>query len=547
MAKPQHVAPTPKRSSKWPWLVLFLAAAGGGGWWYYQQYMPHKMRKVEALNRMVNEARDFESSKQWDKALEAFARVEQIAPKTVHNEEAMLRIHAARNAIVVAELNAAQAAYDLKNWPMAETAVARALRNDGGNAQAKSLREAIQLAREHEEVSAATAQAHKAVQQYKWDDALRVLEAVTSKYPANAEAKALLEKTQTAKVEGEKNLIRARELAAEAKRRDRGMFDTALYALINEAKTLAPNDPEVSAVYEKISAYPRTMRVPGEIATINDAVALARPKDRIAITGGLYQEALVINKPIEIIGDGQVVLEVAGADGPVLTFGPSAQNARISGCTFRHRAAEAANGAERFPAVLVRGGAIAMRECVFTAASGHGLAVMEGGRVGLAQCRAEANGWDGISVRGEGSAVNLKNSLAVRNGEHGVDVWDGAMAALSDNICSNNRRNGVTIVSGAAQVTLTNNQMDGNREYGLVLVSAAAGQVTGNQAKSNTLGGVVVRSGAANVKLENNRLLANQGPGLLLEKGVDEAKYKANTLTGNRDKKQISAGMEFAE
>lgn len=546
MAKPKHPAEQEKKSGvKWGLMVVLLILLGTGAWGYHF-YQSRQAARAAQAERLVIQARDLENAQQWDKALRLYAKIKKLNRDVPSFEAAQKRIDEMRSRQVAGEMQAAQSAFALKDWPAADAALGRVLKLDPENAEAKAIQGEIQAARRQDEIAQVLKQAETSAAAQRWEDAFAALDKLSEKYPDRAEAKALRDKLQAAKVETEKHLGRARELVAQAKKHDVGVFDSTLLALANEAKNLAPNDAEVIAFYNKINAYQRTLKIPLDVATLNEAIAIARPEDRIVISGGVYREALIINKPLEIVADGQVVVETAGESSPVLTLGPGAQNTRLSGIAFRHSSMDPAIE-QRFPAVLVRGGAVAMRDCVISHASGHGVMVMEQGRVGFAQCRFEANGWDGLSVQGEGSAVNVKNSFAVRNGEHGIDVWDGAVATLSDNVSSNNERNGITIVSKTAAVTLTGNSCEGNREYGMVLVSAGGGSVSGNQAKANVLGGILVRSTAANVTVQNNKTTANQGPGLLLELGLDVAKYKANEASANRGKVQVAGGQEFTE
>jgi len=55
----------------------------------------------------------------------------------------------------------------------------------------------------------------------------------------------------------------------------------------------------------------------GDHATLTEALNFAKPGDRILVRPGLYQEGIVIDKPVEIIGDGdlgEVVIEAKGRD-----------------------------------------------------------------------------------------------------------------------------------------------------------------------------------------------------------------------------------------
>jgi pectin methylesterase-like acyl-CoA thioesterase len=44
----------------------------------------------------------------------------------------------------------------------------------------------------------------------------------------------------------------------------------------------------------------------GEFTTVSAAIEAAEPSARILIRPGLYEEALIVDKPLEIVGDGLV-------------------------------------------------------------------------------------------------------------------------------------------------------------------------------------------------------------------------------------------------
>ena len=55
----------------------------------------------------------------------------------------------------------------------------------------------------------------------------------------------------------------------------------------------------------------------GDYTTINAAIAAAAPGSRILIRPGVYDEGLIIDKPLEIVGDGkigEVVIRASGKD-----------------------------------------------------------------------------------------------------------------------------------------------------------------------------------------------------------------------------------------
>ncbi len=83
-----------------------------------------------------------------------------------------------------------------------------------------------------------------------------------------------------------------------------------------------------------VDAYQR-----GNFATVSAAIAAAKPGDRILVRPGLYEEALVVDKPLEILGDGPVSdIEIRARDADVLVF--QASIGRVANLTLRQAGGE---------------------------------------------------------------------------------------------------------------------------------------------------------------------------------------------------------------
>ena len=86
----------------------------------------------------------------------------------------------------------------------------------------------------------------------------------------------------------------------------------------------------------------------GDFSAITAAIEAAKPGDRILVRPGLYREGFVVDKPLEIIGDGNrddVVIEAKGKD--VLMF--QTTMGRVANLTFSQMVSANANerGTER--------------------------------------------------------------------------------------------------------------------------------------------------------------------------------------------------------
>ena len=78
-----------------------------------------------------------------------------------------------------------------------------------------------------------------------------------------------------------------------------------------------------------VDAYQR-----GDFATVSAAIKAAKPGDRILVRPGLYLEGLVVDKPLEILGDGSLSdIEIRARDASALLF--RASIGRVANLTLR--------------------------------------------------------------------------------------------------------------------------------------------------------------------------------------------------------------------
>ncbi|RYE55735.1 MAG: right-handed parallel beta-helix repeat-containing protein, partial [Rhizobiaceae bacterium] len=290
----------------------------------------------------------------------------------------------------------------------------------------------------------------------------------------------------------------------------------------------------------------RTIHVPADYPKLADAIASARDRDRIVIAEGTFLGPVIVDKAISLEGAGRdkTYVEVEAGDSTAATFGRHSGGTRVSGITFRHRGFEAGN--DRFSAVLVRGAEVSLSDCRAADAAGHGLAVVEAGRVIANRCLFENNGWDGVAVRGAGSRIEFTECEATSNIGHGFDLWDGGSAAIHQSIARDNSGNGIVVGTTADNVVVGNCDLRANREYGIVVANAGSGRIHANRCWENLLGGMAVRTAAARLIFENNILEKNLGPGLALEKGLDPRVFSTNTATANAGGQNVVAGGDFS-
>ncbi len=523
-------------------LILAVAVGGGGALWFKVQehkrfLLQDRLTFLEQLGAKMIDAR------QWPEADLAYAEIEQLLPGARSAKIGRSSIEAGmeeeRRQYVGYWSGEAIAAFELGRTDDAAKAARMVLEKYPKETEIVELLRKIEQARSTQAREAMVVATTAAIQKRRWDEAESRAKELATAFPGDPEGNVLLAEIKAGRAKEALDRARARELFAAARVRDQGQFDSNALEWLREAAALAPEDPDIAALFQKMASYTRTLQVPGDFPTLAEAVAAARDRDRIVVGEGTWAGPVIIDKAIALEGAGRdkTIVEVEAAVSTAATFGRHSGGARVSGITFRHRGFDA--GPDRFSALLVRGAEVTMNDCRVADSAGHGLAVMEAGRVVATRCLFENNGWDGVAVRGAGSRIEFTECESTGNFGHGYDIWDAGSGAIHGSIARDNSGNGILVDTTAEDVVIGDNELRGNREYGIVVSAAASGRVHGNQCRENLLGGMAVRFSAARLIFENNKLEKNAGTGLALEQGLRPEDFSTNLASGNGDKNTV--------
>jgi F-box protein 11 len=238
----------------------------------------------------------------------------------------------------------------------------------------------------------------------------------------------------------------------------------------------------------------------GDFTTVGAAIKAANPGDRILVRPGLYEESLVVDKPLEILGDGLVSdIEIRARGAAALQF--QASIGRVTNLMLRQ-----AGGTGKWFSVNIRQGRLDLEGCDISSQS-------------LA-CVAIRNGAD----------PRLRRNRIHDSKQGGVFVLDGGLGTLEDNDITGNGYAGVEIKTGG-DPTLRRNQIHDNKQSGVYVHDSGLGTLEDNDITGNGYRGVSIKTGG-NPTLRANRINRNRSQAVWIREG-GRGLIEDNDLTGN--------------
>ena len=338
-----------------------------------------------------------------------------------------------------------------------------------------------------------------------------------------------------AKVDRAERREKAAVVVAKFYELDQGTYSPELLALAEEAVRLDPS-PENRRLYQRASAYGKVLKVPGDFATIKEALSVAAANDRILVANGTYDESLILPLDVEIRGESRekTIIECLASESSVITVTKASGAAKVSNLTLRHR--NYLDGDERYPILSVDAGQVEVLEVNVTRGAGHGIAVLNGGRASIINSKTTYCSWDGIAVLGENSWAHLNKVTSSYNLHHGVDYWEGGGGSVHGSSFEGNGRAGLLAIKPADLIFVEDTKCIKNREVGFHFADAVGVTMASCESHENLLGGVAFFGESTGIKLTENNITKNGKTGLVLEKGSELEMSRGNKASENEGK-----------
>jgi parallel beta-helix repeat protein len=214
----------------------------------------------------------------------------------------------------------------------------------------------------------------------------------------------------------------------------------------------------------------------GNYRTISDAIKAAKDGAKILVKEGVYREGLVINKPLEIIGDGQtskIILEYS--DGNCISM--QTDYAKVKGLTI---CSQAGLKGKKYFGVNIPQGCLVLEDCDITSDSLaciaiHGLTAkprisrckIHDGKAGgilawqkgqgiVEDCDIFANTYCGVNISKQGNPIIQKCRIN-RNEYQAIRSHDNGRGTVENCDLTGNKR-GAFDIDSTSQVQQSNNK-----------------------------------------------------------------------------------------
>ena len=291
----------------------------------------------------------------------------------------------------------------------------------------------------------------------------------------------------------------------------------------------------------------------GSVRTVTEAIRIAPSGARIVIASGVYREPMiVVDKPVEIVGEGRPVLDGEGTH-QIMSIG--ADDVTVRGLVLRNVGTSfvedrAAIKVTKVSRCVIDDNRIddaffgiylaAVSGCRVTrnvlrgslateAASGHGIHLWSSSDVVVEDNRI-AGHRDGIYLEFTRNAV-VRGNTSERNLRYGLHFMYSDDCAYVANTFRHNLA-GVAVMY-AKRVTMTDNRFEdnwGSASYGLLLKEISDARIERNRFHRNTVG--LLADGAARIVANENDFTDN-GWAVKLMASTYEGRFERNDFSGN--------------
>ncbi len=263
-----------------------------------------------------------------------------------------------------------------------------------------------------------------------------------------------------------------------------------------------------------LQAEPRTIVIPDDYASIQEAINNANKGDIIMVKAGTYYENVIVNKPLTIKsqnGPENTIVCTVNTETGKNVFEIAADDVEISGFTIENSFNRTIPGDPFDPASYVDGCGIYVETCKGTKINRNivknnfeGVVFADCSNILVSENQIPESIHEGVRIA-YSSSVTISNNTITSNRNCGMVVFRCSTGSVSENQIVANGDGAV--VSNSQGITVSNNNITNNAFHGLNLVGGQDHRIFGNTMRNNTNG--IWLSGSTNNNIYQNTIQAN--------------------------------------
>ena len=215
--------------------------------------------------------------------------------------------------------------------------------------------------------------------------------------------------------------------------------------------------------------------------SIRDALKDAVDGDKILVKSGVYFECILLDKNVEIEGEGQVLVTYSGEH-------------VVTSC--------AETPAMRNISVHQQGGEY---HCMFVTA----------GCIHVEGCSFNSKGWACIGISGETTHPYLTNNRLVASADNGIILLGSGKGLIERNEISNFSLQGIEIRESSNPI-IRDNLIHHGADSGIYINTKGQGVIEGNEIHSNSYNGIAVKFEGHPKKISGNKIHSNKHMGVFV-------------------------------
>jgi parallel beta-helix repeat protein len=288
-----------------------------------------------------------------------------------------------------------------------------------------------------------------------------------------------------------------------------------------------------------IRFVPRTLVVPDEYKSIQEALNKAKPGETVLIKAGIYKERIKFRGRKRLIGKemDKVIIQCEAREGHVLFV--TGSGGLIKNLTIEQTGKDNVDPTAIPVGIYFHNCSVKVLDCRVSKTDGYGMVIENTGNPVISNCIFESSRLSGIYIVGSAAKPTIENSKFRLNGQHGIYFDRGAKGTAEGNICQENGKTGIYVSQSGTSVTLRNNHCRKNGTHGIYFHQGANGVAEGNLCEENGHSGICVSKPNATATVSGNSCQKNKICGIYFE-GPGKAIVENNICSDN-----IQHGIKF--